>query len=482
MSTTLTFGALYYNQALRLNVDLVGWALALAVFFDAVSDPAVGALSDRWRSKLGRRHPFLFIAPIPLALCLYLLFSPPEILTTAQAGTNLPPQLPLFLWMAVWNILARLSLTLYIVPHLALGAELTSDYNERASVFGFNAFFGYGFGYLFAFFAWQMFAGTSLRAYDQEVVPKHLDAANYAPLIILACVFIVVGIWVCAFGTRKEIPHLDQPTESMGRFSVLQIVKDIYEIVKNRNYLTLMIALFCLYLTQGSGETLAGYWGTYFWGLEGGHIKWFPMAMLIGYVTGAMITPRLVRRFDKKSVVIAVVVIYNLIAPLLYLDRLSGLNLVTPPNGTMDLVMVICIQMVVTSTCVGVLNVAVMSMLADVVDQHALATGQVKSGVLYSARAFFGKASYSFATLVGALALMHVVRMPVGAVPGELEPGLVSRLGWVAVGHYIGGILSLIFYARYKLSRQEHARIRRELDQRMTNSPALSATDTGGES
>lgn len=54
MSVTLTFAGLYYNQALRLNVSLVGWALALAVLFDAVSDPAVGALSDRWRSRLGR--------------------------------------------------------------------------------------------------------------------------------------------------------------------------------------------------------------------------------------------------------------------------------------------------------------------------------------------------------------------------------------------------------------------------------------------
>lgn len=68
--TTLTFWALYYNQALRLEADLVAWGLALAIIFDAISDPAVGALSDRWKSKWGRRHPFLVIAPIPLAVSL----------------------------------------------------------------------------------------------------------------------------------------------------------------------------------------------------------------------------------------------------------------------------------------------------------------------------------------------------------------------------------------------------------------------------
>jgi Na+/melibiose symporter-like transporter len=482
MSVTLTFGGLYYNQALRLNVDLVGWALALAVLFDAVSDPAVGAWSDRFRSRLGRRHPFLFAAPVPLALCLFLLFSPPEFLTTVRDGAELPAQVPLFMWMVVWNVLARLSLTLYIVPHLALGAELTSDYNERASVFSYNALFGYGFGYLFAFLAWRMLAGTSLRAYDQEVVPRHLDAASYPPLIILACVFIVVGIWVCAFGTRKEIPHLEQPSADLPRFSALQVVKEVYEVARNRNYLVLMIALFFVYLTSGSGETIAPYWNTYFWGLEGSRLKWLPVAMLIGYVTGALVTPWLVRRFDKKPVVLGVVVTYNVVAPLLYLDRLSGLNLVVPPNGTNELMLVLCVQQVVIGICVGGLNVVVMSMLADIVDQHALATGHVKSGIFYSARAFFAKASYSIATLIGGLALMHVVRLPVGAVPGKLEPGVVSRLGWVGVAHFAGAVIALFFYARYRLTREDYARIRRALDSGTSgdSSPDLDATSCPG--
>ena len=56
---TLTFVSLYYNQALGLNIDLVGWALGLAIFSAAISAPIVGAFSDRFRSKWGRRHPFL---------------------------------------------------------------------------------------------------------------------------------------------------------------------------------------------------------------------------------------------------------------------------------------------------------------------------------------------------------------------------------------------------------------------------------------
>jgi Na+/melibiose symporter-like transporter len=368
--------------------------------------------------------------------------------------------------MAFWNILARLALTLYIVPHLALGAELSSDYTERASIFSYNALFGYGFGNLFAFLAWRLLSGTTVRAFDQEVVPRHLDAGAYPPLIVLACAFLVIGIWVCAFGTLREIPHLDQASPDATRFSALGVIRDVLEVARNRNYLVLLAALFFVYLTSGSGETVATYWNTYFWELEGSRLKWLPIAMLIGYLSGALMAPPLVRRLDKKTVVIGVVVVYNLVAPVLYLDRLTGLELIVPPNGTTALLQVLFVQQIVIGVCVAGLNVTVMSMLADIVDQHTLETGHVKSGMFYAARAFFAKASYSLASLVGGLALMHYVRLPVGAVPGRLEPEVVERLGWLGVLHFVGALVSLFFYARYRLTREDHARIRDELAER----------------
>jgi Na+/melibiose symporter-like transporter len=134
---TLTFMSLYYNQGLGLNIDLVGWALGLAILSAAISAPIVGAFSDRFRSKWGRRHPFLLISSIPLALSLYFLFSPPQFLRVVETGFDLPPQIPLFLWMVTWNIMARFFLALYLVPSTALAAEFSGDYNERASIFSY---------------------------------------------------------------------------------------------------------------------------------------------------------------------------------------------------------------------------------------------------------------------------------------------------------------------------------------------------------
>ena len=77
-------GLLFYQQILGLPAGLAGTALALAIFADAITDPLIGALSDRFRSRFGRRHPFLFTAPIPLAICVFLIFHPPQLVVQSQ--------------------------------------------------------------------------------------------------------------------------------------------------------------------------------------------------------------------------------------------------------------------------------------------------------------------------------------------------------------------------------------------------------------
>ena len=156
-----TFITIYYNQALGLSNSLIGVAIMIALLGDAISDPAVGMISDRWRSKLGRRHPFLFAAPIPVAIAVYSVFLPPDFLLGA-GGEDGPSQLGLFAWLCVWTILARLFLTLYTIPHFALGGELTKNADERSRLFSINSVFGYMTGALFAFTAWGFFLGCLL--------------------------------------------------------------------------------------------------------------------------------------------------------------------------------------------------------------------------------------------------------------------------------------------------------------------------------
>ena len=127
-------GLIFYHQILGLPAGLAGTALTLAIFADAITDPLIGAVSDRFRSRFGRRHPFLFTAPIPQAICVFLIFHPPQFVVESHAL--------LFSWLCVFTILQRTFQTFYVVPHLAMGAELYTDQLERTRVMAFNYLFG----------------------------------------------------------------------------------------------------------------------------------------------------------------------------------------------------------------------------------------------------------------------------------------------------------------------------------------------------
>src|SRR5262249_53866074 len=114
----------YYNSLLGLDPVLAGAAMLIALIIDSITDPLIGALSDRWRSKWGRRHPFMYASILPLVVLFYLLFAPPRGLS----------QWELFGWLTTFGVLARVALTFYVVPHLAMGAELSRDYRERTGL------------------------------------------------------------------------------------------------------------------------------------------------------------------------------------------------------------------------------------------------------------------------------------------------------------------------------------------------------------
>src|SRR5690554_6115724 len=110
----------FYAADLGLNLTAVGAVLLLARLWDGVTDPAVGVLSDRTRSRWGRRRPWM-VAGLPvtlLAMC--MLFVPPQ-------GAGIAHLLG-------WSMLLYLGWTMISLPHSAWGAELSPDYHERSRI------------------------------------------------------------------------------------------------------------------------------------------------------------------------------------------------------------------------------------------------------------------------------------------------------------------------------------------------------------
>jgi len=107
----------FYAQHIGLSVTLVGFILFFSRLTDVITDPLIGFYSDSFRSKYGKRKPFMLFGGIVLAMSFYALIHPPKVYTE--------------LWLLVFSILVYLGWSIISVPYLAWSAEITSLYHEK---------------------------------------------------------------------------------------------------------------------------------------------------------------------------------------------------------------------------------------------------------------------------------------------------------------------------------------------------------------
>ncbi len=117
----------FYTDVVGINVIALGYILASVRVFDAVTDPVIGYLSDRTRTRFGRRRPYIFLGSVFTALAMILLFNPPRANPVFET-----------LWFGVLIYALFLFWTIVTVPYESLGPEITFDYHERISLFAFR--------------------------------------------------------------------------------------------------------------------------------------------------------------------------------------------------------------------------------------------------------------------------------------------------------------------------------------------------------
>ncbi len=165
---------LFYNQLIGLPAPWVSAAIAISLFIDAFWDPIVGQVSDRTHTRWGRRHPYIYGAAIPAAICFALLFMPPH---GAPKGT-------IFVWMLAMILGTRLFDSLNEIPASALMPELTQNYDERTNVQSYRYLFS---GVIGAVVGVVLTFGVFLRGTDEDhgevrsVQPCGLCAISRSP-------------------------------------------------------------------------------------------------------------------------------------------------------------------------------------------------------------------------------------------------------------------------------------------------------------
>ena len=182
----------FYNVVVGLPAIYTGLALALAIVWDAISDPLMGGISDRSRWSGGRRRPYLLPGAGLLAVSLIWIFNPPP----------LDSNVARFAFLLISFILLNTAMTVVGVPHSALGSELSFDRNQRTQLFAYKRFFG-AVGALVGLWL----PGLILAQMDSHADPTGAQARGLASWWLAAPM--VLGAYITVRATRG----LDRPAD-----------------------------------------------------------------------------------------------------------------------------------------------------------------------------------------------------------------------------------------------------------------------------
>ena len=436
----------YYISVQGLSGTMAGTAMLIALCFDAFSDPLMGSISDRFKSRWGRRHPFMYGAAIPFAVSFFCLFVPPDNLSQNQ----------LFVWFVVFAILTRCFLTIYSVPHMAMNAELTSDYTERTSLSAIRGFFSI-IGFLFV-------AGSGFFYFFRatpEFANGQLNPAAYPAFALVFSIAMVIVIWLSAIGTHSEIPKLPQAPDDVQNLSFFRFFNEIKCALKIGSFRKLFGAALIMYTIVGTTQALALYFYTSFWGMTSKNAGIVIIAGILGIVFSTIFVKRLSLFIgEKKQTLMVGIVWFPLFYTSIILLRLCGL---LPPNGHPSIVPLVAITLAIASMGFGVFYTVTTSMIADITDEHDLVYNVRQEGIYYAVFSLMVKAGTGLGGFIGGI-IIDVSGMSGMTDPSVANSVVLNRLGLILVIFpLIGAVISVFTVRHYNIDQVKHAHILEEL-------------------
>ena len=430
----------YYSQVIGLRADLVSLGILIALVFDAISDPLVGYISDNTHSRLGRRHPYMYAAGVPVALAYYFLWSPP-----AWDETGL------FLYFVCMAVLIRTLITFYEIPATALVAELTDDYDQRTEMMSFRFFFGWWGGLTMAVMNYLVF------------LPEEKGGLEYvqgwSDYGLTASIVIFISIYVSAIGTHKHIPHLRKPPSS-APFSFTKTKKEIKETLSNRSFFALFVSALLQAVAAGVSTSLSIYFSRHFWELTTTQIGYMNLPYFFSAFVALMLAPKVSRWLGKKKGGMTVLGLAFAMAPMPYILRVLGLF---PENGTDTLFWTLVVFNTVEVTLIIMSSSLIAAMIADVVEDSEVKTGRRSEGIFFAANSFAQKAVNGLGVVVAGQ-ILAIIQFPTKAKPGQVPEETLFDLAYIYVPTLLFFYLfALAVLSFYKINREDHSENLRKL-------------------
>ena len=404
--------------------DIVGMSPALAgtIFmigrtWDAITDPAVGLISDRTKTRFGRRRPYFLIASLPFVFVYTLLWTEFDFSVT---GT--------FIYYSLLYMLFMTVLTVYHVPYISFVTEYSTDYIERTSINNYRIFFQLTFGLVAA------------------VVPKMIaDMTSYNTMAIFIGIFMTVVALLVFILTKEDVSP--QATIPKGKIHFIRELKSVFS---NRAMRYLLVIYVGCYAAANVIEGFVIYYMKYYLNRE------IDMSILFVIVIGSGILSlpiwmRITKSIGKKYALFIGLALWTI--------GQIGWLIVAPTSASY----VVYLVGIVAGVGYGVAHVLPWAMLPDVVDFDELQTGEKREGIYAGIMTFFMKLANSIAIFLIGLVLefsgyianveqtektMHVIKWTMCVAPG------------------IFVVIALIATWLYPYSRKDHENIRHQLESR----------------
>jgi GPH family glycoside/pentoside/hexuronide:cation symporter len=429
---------LYYNQVVGLPAAWVGAAIMVTLIFDAICDPLIGEWSDHTRSRWGRRHPFMYASAVPAAVAFYFLFDPPS-------GWS---QSHLLIYMAAMLVTVRVLLSLYEIPSSALGPELTLDYDQRTRLMSSRFFFGTLGGAGMSVLSLQVF----LRK-DATHPLGLLSPGGYRETALVASILIFLSIMISSVGTHRFIASLVHTPRVQGTWR--EKLAEVSGTLTNRSFLALSISGVIGAVATGLRYGLDFYVSAYFFELTPAQMSYLAAAALVAAFAGVGIAPAISKRFGKKQSMIGVFFASLFASTTPIVMRLIGLM---PSNGTGALFAIVLVFYFIAAVLGLSGYIIVTSMMADVVEDAAVATGQRSEGLLFAANGLISKCVTGVGTFFAGL-ILGWVSFPQHATPGKVDPAILHHLGMIFVPIVAAfGAVSIAVLMFYDIDRSTHQR------------------------
>lgn len=432
----VSFLLLFYNQVVGLPAAQVGFVILCALLLDAFIDPAIGLLSDRTRSRWGRRHPWMVAAALPIGGAWLLLWNPPAWSQGALLG-----------WLFVTAVLVRTAVSAFEVPSQALSPELSSDYEERTRIMAYRFLFGWGGGMamLVLSYGWFLAAGPGQPN-------GQFDRGGYPLFALAGAGMMVVAILASAWGTRREIANL--PQVEIAPQPLRASLGELFGTVRNRAFLLLMAAGLSYYTAQGVSFSMSNYLYAHVWRFGATAYQLLGGTLFVGVVLAFLVVRHVARWLGKPR---AAALFMGAAAVLLaspYLLRLAGLF---PAPGSAMLLPLLFAIFTVNATCGVASTMLGASMLADVVEHSEAETGRRSEGVFFAGFFFVQKCSSGLGIFATGL-ILSASGFPEGAAPGSVGEGVIDRFTLLFCAVYMAlGASAALLYRRFPFGAAEHA-------------------------